>query len=502
MPEPKTGGRRALCSRLLARPSSAPAPRLSARPADARTEARANTRASAGAWASARTGVGSVAVLLAGLGLLSFASLSADAITLATETPRAERSPRSHDGAPSESLAEHPPAARRAALILAGQPEVLLEIDRLQQESAGRFRALIAPYPRRDQQQIWSLVRYPGLAAALAGGGRKSSAQLEAIAERFPPEERAAILEQGEARYPLWVEIHALELETRQRVARMLSARDPRLLQAFDELESRPALLALLIDNIRWTTRLGAEYREEPLAVEQRLSALAAEIEARRREDERDWAEQLADPGSAEEIARATQAFAETFEYAPEAPESPAQERERQVTVDETGRRTRTLAPPVRTSHAHPYWLGAPEAWDGSLWAPLPLSYHAGFRSGRGVRGDRRFVPVGLPSLFFLRWYHDVYRHRAQPGSGASVRYYETHRPRLRRSREPSAGILRRSDEDRPDRRGAEDASAGGRRTSTAGDSTGRESGRESRADATTLPLGTPRPDAGEAEKR
>jgi len=127
----------------------------------------------------------------------------------------------------SESLARHPASARRAALLIAGEPETLLEIDRIQQDSARQFADLLAPYSRRDRQEVWNLVRYPGLVAALARNGRKSHTQLEAIADRFPPEAREAILELGSERHVLWVEIYGLELETRQRARRTLSSADP-----------------------------------------------------------------------------------------------------------------------------------------------------------------------------------------------------------------------------------------------------------------------------------
>ncbi len=408
---------------------------------------------------------------------------------LAAETHRTGSTDRSTEAELSEALASHPEPARRAALLIAGDPEALLEVDRVQQESARRFAELIAPYSRRERKDIWNLVRYPGLVAALARDGRKTRAQLEAIADRFPPEEREAILEAGSERYALWVEIYGLELETRQRARRALSSADPPLQAAFDELENHPELMSLLLENIRWTTRLGSEYRDDPAGVAQRFATLEPELETRRREDERAWAEELADPASAEELERAARAFAATFGLESDDPEGPRDARAEQVTIEDGGRRSRTLRNTARIHHAYPYWFGYPDWYAVPLWTPLALSDHVGFRRAHGPGPRRRFVRVGLPSAFFLSWYHDVYRSGGRPISEPGVRYYDDHRPRHRRPRAPSAGIMREAEKHRSRSPGDdENPRDRGRRTSTSGDSSGRAAGRGSRADATTPP--------------
>lgn len=426
-------------------------------------------------------------------GLLAFCVI---APPLAAEPPRNDGAVGSGEAELSESLARYPASARRAALMLAGEPEALLEIDRIQQDSAQRFADLLAPYSRRERQEIWNLVRYPGLVAALARTGRKSRDQLEAIADRFPPEERNTILEAGAEHHALWVEVYGLDLETRQRARRALPSADPQLQAAFDALEDRPELMSLLLENIRWTTRLGSEYRDDPTGVAERFATLEPELETRRRQDETAWAEELADPASEEELERAARAFGDAFGLEPEASEQAHGERGNdpdsaeyaaQVTIEDGGRRSRTLRNSARSHHAYPYWFGYPDWYAAPLWIPLGLSDHVGFRRGHGARPSRRFVPVGLPSLFFLSWYHDVYRADDRPISGRRVRYYDDHRPRRGRHRPPSAGIMREDDTRKRQKDGSGKTDRG-RRTSTSGDSSGRGAGRASRADATTLP--------------
>jgi hypothetical protein len=69
-------------------------------------------------------------------------------LPLAAETHRTGRTDGSTEAELSEALARHPEPARRAALLIAGEPEALLEIDRVQQESARRFAELIASRPK------------------------------------------------------------------------------------------------------------------------------------------------------------------------------------------------------------------------------------------------------------------------------------------------------------------------------------------------------------------
>lgn len=448
---------------------------------------------------TARAGSANTARTSRILTLVALLALCALAPPLAAEPPRNGSVVGSRDAELFESLARHPASARRAALMMAGEPEALLEIDRIQQNSARRFADLLMPYSRRERQQIWNLVRYPGLVAALARDGRKSRAQLEAIADRFPPEERDAILEAGAERYALWVEIYGLDLETRQRARRALPSADPQLQAAFDALEDRPELMSLLLENIRWTTRLGSEYRDDPTGVAQRFATLEPEIEARRRQDETAWAEELDNPASAEELDRAAQAFAEAFGLEPErsargqdevGDQANSPEYAAQVTLEDGGRRSRTLRNTARAQQAYPYWFGYPDWYAAPLWIPLGLADHVGFRRGHGTRPRRRFVPVGLPSRFFLSWYYDVYRAADRANSGHRIRYYDERRPRRARRarpRTPSAGIMREAETPRVRKAGGDQADRG-RRTSTSGDSSGRGAGRGSRADATTLP--------------
>ena len=62
---------------------------------------------------------------------------------------------RDQDEKTVENLAGYPSSARHAALVVAGYPEELLDIQKIQQKSADDFAALLDAYPRKTQERIW-----------------------------------------------------------------------------------------------------------------------------------------------------------------------------------------------------------------------------------------------------------------------------------------------------------------------------------------------------------
>jgi len=338
----------------------------------------------------------------------------------------------------AESIAAYPASARRAAFIVASYPEELLEIQKIQRASAGRFAELVSSYAHQDQEKIWNLIRHPGLAAELAQGGRKSDSELERIASRYPAEDRTAIAEQGRELYPIWVQIYALELEAEQAFSELLSNQPDEVRSAFDELTRRPDLLSILIDNMRMTTVLGALYRDDREGVEAHFDALHGQLAARQQEEERAWSDEVTDPDTAEELERAARAFAEAYDYDLEVDTGGDIEENFKAGVESDP------APGVQIEnyvvvHPYPYWFGYPYWYDVAYWYPLPVWRHIGFR----FRHGHGFASVGLPSRLFLDWYHVSYvphyrlghRDRDHQAHYRQIRYYEKHRPRRSASR-------------------------------------------------------------------
>ncbi len=301
---------------------------------------------------------------------------------------------REEDRAIAEEIAAFSAEERHAALIAAGHPEDLLEVQQIQSGSADDFGALIEGFPREDQEQIWDLVRYPGLVADLARGGAKSDAELDTIAKRYPEEIRSAIRSAGRERYATWVEVYALDLEAEQALSSVIAKHPAEVRSAFQRLRGQPDLMSLLVDNIGLATRLGAAYREDPTRVEARFDTLHQEVAARKSDEEKNWARELQDPEAQEELRSAARQFAEDQGYDLDDERDGSVIQTRVVHVDH-----------YVNSNPYPYWFGYPSWYDYPYWYPASVWSHVGFRFG----GGSSFIQVGLPSPYFLGWYGNYY---------------------------------------------------------------------------------------------
>ncbi len=300
---------------------------------------------------------------------------------------------RDEDLEVAEEIASFSADERHAALVAAGHPEDLLAVQQIQTESADAFADLVDGFPREDQEQIWDLVRYPGLVADLARGGAKSDAELERIAARHPEEIRDAILREGRQRYATWVEIYALDLEAEQEFSRVIARHPPDVRSAFQRLRGRPDLLSVLVENVGVATRIGAAYREDPTRVEARFDTLHQEVLADREAQRRSWEQELQDPEARKELETAARDFAEDQGYDLDEPGDDGTVRTRVVHVDH-----------YVNTNPYPYWFGYPTWYAYPYWYPATVWSHVGFRFG-----GNGYVAVGLPSPYFLGWYDNYY---------------------------------------------------------------------------------------------
>ncbi|MBK7947233.1 MAG: hypothetical protein IPK00_00405 [Deltaproteobacteria bacterium] len=309
---------------------------------------------------------------------------------------------RDEDRAVAEELAGFDAEERHAALVAAGEPETLLEIAEIQNDSADAFSRLVDGLPRAEQEQVWDLVRYPGLVADLARGGEKSDAELERIAQRHPEEIRAAIRSEGRKRYATWVEVYALDLEAERAFAGVMTEHPSDVRAAFQRLRARPDLMTLLVDNVGIATRIGAAYRADPTRVEARFDGLHQEVAAQRSEQEKTWAKEIQDPEKREALQTAAREFADEHGYALDDDGNPTTIQTRVVHVDH-----------YVNSNPYPYWFGYPSWYAYPYWYPASVWTHVGFRFG----GGGTYVGIGVPSPYFLGWYGNYY------GGGFGVGY-------------------------------------------------------------------------------
>ncbi|MBT4498599.1 MAG: hypothetical protein HOC74_12800 [Gemmatimonadetes bacterium] len=176
--------------------------------------------------------------------------------------------------ATAEAIALYPEEIRHAVFAAAQYPKTLVKMANLQTKASAAFTRVVEQFPQGEQEQLWDLVRFPGLIEALITGGPKNDRQIEAILEDYPREiHRAARSLDGRA-YDALAEIHRLNVGTEKFFARLIADNPPAVQQDFHTLLQVPEMLFLLNEDMATTIMLGEVYADNPNQLEERIAAL------------------------------------------------------------------------------------------------------------------------------------------------------------------------------------------------------------------------------------
>lgn len=307
---------------------------------------------------------------------------------------------REEDRSALETLALYQEPARTTLLEVARHPQTLIALERIQEGTRRDFNALIEPLAEEDRKQIWELVRYPALIGDLAVGGEKTRAEVEAIAQRYPEETRAAAVVIATEHRDLLLEIYALESAFQTEFDALVSGLPKAGEAAFRAILERPELLEILTAHMHLSVLLGEAYARDPERLDAALASVANDVATRTASAQEEWIRTLEeDPEARAELEAAAEAYAE--EEAIDYEEVTETRYETQVNV---------------VVHPYPYWFGFPTpffgfhvgfysyAWYPWYWYP---SHHFGF-----YYGPRHRVAVyGYPSHHFLSWYYGYGSH-------------------------------------------------------------------------------------------
>ena len=85
-----------------------------------------------------------------------------------------------------ETIAGHPESTRESVLKASLHVDALVETQRIQEQSSASFQERIGKLDKKQQEQIWEVVREPGLLDELATEERPSRSELDEIAKRHP----------------------------------------------------------------------------------------------------------------------------------------------------------------------------------------------------------------------------------------------------------------------------------------------------------------------------
>src|SRR5215813_10945466 len=180
-----------------------------------------------------------------------------------------------------ETIAAQPEHLRDAALKASLHVDALVETQRIQEQSSASFQERIGKLDRKEQEQIWEIVREPRLLDELATEETPSRSQLDEIAGRHPEKLADAIRANGARHHDLFVDVAQIHRRASERFDAAISDLDADTQQAFRDLVDQPELLSVLVRRVNLVVKLGDSYRKNPKDTRNYLASVAKDVEKR-----------------------------------------------------------------------------------------------------------------------------------------------------------------------------------------------------------------------------
>lgn len=322
------------------------------------------------------------------------------------------------------TIASYPDSVRTKALQACQKPEVLVKIEALQKNTSQSFRDLVSNYNKDEQQKLWDLSRQPGLINQIAFGGKKSTEELKAIAEKYPNELKKNIIDGGKKHYEALVEINNLQVNSQKEFERIIANYPAQTQTAYRGLVNHPDILNTLSTNMHLAVILGDMYTSAPQQTAHMLDSINVEHIKQSAKDLEDWKNGLENnPEAKQEMEQAAKEF--TKENHPD--DYYADDVYNQGTPNQTNEPIYTNPPNTNYANLqpYPYWFGYPWWYDYPYWYPYPYWYNLGF-----YWGPMGIVYMGFPSPYFMHWYfyspyhHYYYSHFSDYAIGYHQQHY------------------------------------------------------------------------------
>jgi hypothetical protein len=290
-----------------------------------------------------------------------------------------------------ETIASHDERLRDAVLEASLHIDELVETQRIQEQSSASFQERIAKLDKKQQEQVWEIVREPGLLDELASEDPPSSSELDEIAARHPESLAPAIRTFGTKHHDVLVDVARIHHRARERFDVAISDLDADTQQVFRDLVDQPELLSVLVHRVNLVVRLGDSYRKNPNDTRKYLTALAADVAKRNAAAEEEWKRRIeSDPKAAEEAARE---YSEENGYDYD-----------ELTSPEARTRVNVVVQP------YPYWFGYPY-WYSNAYL-YPYGYWYPYRPYFGYyHYYNDYVWWGVPPFPFVHWFYWGHHH-------------------------------------------------------------------------------------------
>jgi hypothetical protein len=290
------------------------------------------------------------------------------------------------DSAAVDALVMYPDTIRLHIFEACEYPAAIVSIASLQKNSSNDFANLISSYSKNEQEDFWSLSRYPGLISKLAQGGKKSADQINAIVIDYPADIHETALKYGTEYYDQIQKMDEIQAQTDAQFGQIIADYPPDAQEALRDIIQFPEIISLLNDHLSLTVRVGDHFRRNPQGVIHRADSLNLAETRQNAEDAEAWKQSIEqNPDEANDLKNAATDYATENGYTQE-------EVNTSPDPDEVSN---------YTCNPYSYWFGYPTWYPYSYWYPYPYWFDCGFYHDR----SGRIVVIGSPSHYFTNWY-------------------------------------------------------------------------------------------------
>jgi len=297
-----------------------------------------------------------------------------------------------------ETIAAQPEHLRDAALKASLHVDALVETQRIQEQSSASFQERIGKLDKNQQEQIWNIVREPGLLDELATEEKPSSSQLDEIAKRHPESLASAIRANGAKQHDLFVDVAQIHRRAAERFDAAISDLDADTQQAFRDLVDKPDLLSVLVKRVNLVVKLGDSYRKNPKDTRSYLTAFAKDVEKRDAAAAKEWKEKIeSDPKASAELDQAAREYSDENGYDYE-----------ELTSPQARTRVTVVVNPYPYWFGYPYWYADYYVYPYGYWYPYPAYF--GYYPYYG-----HYVWWGFPAFPFVHWFYYDHHHNHYP---------------------------------------------------------------------------------------
>lgn len=291
------------------------------------------------------------------------------------------------------SIAPYNVDVRQAILQASQYPQILTQLQKSQAQTIESFQSMIGSFRQTKQAWFYTLTRYPDLMHSLAILPKKQNKEdvYRLLPNQDPDLQKAAWQLYCHEKEDL-VKVDNIKISAQQEFEKIIQNLDVSSIAAFQKLSTMPDVLTLMTNNIELTSKLGNQFRENPMQLNEQLTVLHDSLNVQNQYEIATFKKQLEEnPQAMQEMGQAAKDYASANGY-----NLPTQQNYNNYPSNYYG-------------NPYSYWFGYPSWYGSPMWYPGGFGFNSGFYSGIGGFGIYGFPSYGFSNWFFNLGYYNRY---------------------------------------------------------------------------------------------